>query len=61
MLIAYRSAMALIAATLALMAAEAGRYTLLDHDRALQRVMPMVAERGLGIVVGGPYLSLIHI
>ena len=35
----------------------AGRYTLLDHDRALQRVMPTVAERGLGIVVGGPYSS----
>jgi D-threo-aldose 1-dehydrogenase len=35
----------------------AGRYTLLDHDRALQRVMPMVKERGLGIVVGGPYSS----
>lgn len=35
----------------------AGRYTLLDHDHALQRVMPMVAERGLGIVVGGPYSS----
>ena len=35
----------------------AGRYTLLDHDRALQRVMPMVAERGLEIVVGGPYSS----
>jgi D-threo-aldose 1-dehydrogenase len=35
----------------------AGRYTLLDHERALQRVMPMVAERGLGIVVGGPYSS----
>jgi D-threo-aldose 1-dehydrogenase len=35
----------------------AGRYTLLDHDRALQRVMPEVAERGLGIVVGGPYSS----
>ncbi len=35
----------------------AGRYSLLDHDRALQRVMPMVAERGLGIVVGGPYSS----
>ncbi|THK33884.1 aldo/keto reductase [Ensifer sp. MPMI2T] len=35
----------------------AGRYTLLDHDRALQRVMPKVAERGLGIVVGGPYSS----
>jgi D-threo-aldose 1-dehydrogenase len=35
----------------------AGRYTLLDHDRALQRVMPTVTERGLGIVVGGPYSS----
>jgi len=35
----------------------AGRYTLPDHDRALQRVMPAVAERGLGIVVGGPYSS----
>jgi D-threo-aldose 1-dehydrogenase len=35
----------------------AGRYTLLDHDRALQRVMPMVVERGVGIVVGGPYSS----
>lgn len=35
----------------------AGRYTLLDHDRALQRVMPAVAARGLGIVVGGPYSS----
>jgi D-threo-aldose 1-dehydrogenase len=35
----------------------AGRYTLLDHERALQRVMPKVQERGLGIVVGGPYSS----
>jgi D-threo-aldose 1-dehydrogenase len=35
----------------------AGRYTLLDHAHALQRVMPRVAERGLGIVVGGPYSS----
>ncbi|MCQ1837733.1 aldo/keto reductase [Neorhizobium galegae] len=35
----------------------AGRYSLLDHDRALQRVMPVVAERGLGIIVGGPYSS----
>lgn len=35
----------------------AGRYTLLDHDRALERLMPKVAERGLGIVVGGPYSS----
>ena len=35
----------------------AGRYTLLDHAHALQRVMPKAAERGLGIVVGGPYSS----
>ncbi|QWT22582.1 aldo/keto reductase [Bacillus sp. NP157] len=35
----------------------AGRYTLLDHALALQRVMPLAAERGLGIVVGGPYSS----
>lgn len=35
----------------------AGRYTLLDHERALQRVMPQVAAKGLGIVVGGPYSS----
>ncbi|MBO9712313.1 aldo/keto reductase [Sphingomonas sp.] len=35
----------------------AGRYTLLDHDRALQRLMPKAAERGFGIVVGGPYSS----
>ncbi|MGV3573091.1 MAG: aldo/keto reductase, partial [Ramlibacter sp.] len=35
----------------------AGRYTLLDHDRVLQRVMPEVVRQGLGIVVGGPYSS----
>jgi D-threo-aldose 1-dehydrogenase len=35
----------------------AGRYTLLDHAHALQRVMPAAAERGVGIVVGGPYSS----
>jgi len=35
----------------------AGRYTLLDHERALQRVMPEVTKQGLGIVVGGPYSS----
>jgi len=35
----------------------AGRYTLLDHQRALQRVMPEVARQGLGVVVGGPYSS----
>lgn len=35
----------------------AGRYTLLDHDRALQRLMPEAAEQNVGIVVGGPYSS----
>lgn len=35
----------------------AGRYTLLDHERALERLMPGAAERGVDIVVGGPYSS----
>ncbi|MCI3204285.1 MULTISPECIES: aldo/keto reductase [Pandoraea] len=35
----------------------AGRYTLLDHAGALARLMPMSAERDLGIIVGGPYNS----
>lgn len=35
----------------------AGRYSLLDHERALQRVMPKAAERNTEIVVGGPYSS----
>ncbi|MDN0084965.1 aldo/keto reductase [Crenobacter sp. SG2305] len=35
----------------------AGRYTLLDHERALQRVMPTAAAQDVGIVVGGPYSS----
>ncbi|WMJ69341.1 aldo/keto reductase [Stenotrophomonas sp. 24(2023)] len=35
----------------------AGRYTLLDHDAALQRLMPASVARGTGIVVGGPYNS----
>jgi D-threo-aldose 1-dehydrogenase len=35
----------------------AGRYTLLDHERALQRLMPAAAARGVDIVVGGPYSS----
>jgi D-threo-aldose 1-dehydrogenase len=30
---------------------------LLDHERALQRVMPLVVERGLGVIVGGRYSS----
>jgi len=35
----------------------AGRYTLLDHERALQRLMPAAAARGVDIVIGGPYSS----
>ncbi|MFJ6707406.1 MULTISPECIES: aldo/keto reductase [unclassified Streptomyces] len=35
----------------------AGRYTLLDHARALQRLLPAAAEQGVDIVVGGPYSS----
>src|SRR5215470_3918872 len=35
----------------------AGRYTLLDHQRALQRVMPEAAAQNIDIVVGGPYSS----
>ncbi|MFC9596153.1 aldo/keto reductase [Streptomyces sp. NPDC056944] len=35
----------------------AGRYTLLDHEHALQRLLPMAQEEGVGMVVGGPYSS----
>ncbi|AII03419.1 MULTISPECIES: aldo/keto reductase [Rhodococcus] len=35
----------------------AGRYTLLDHERALQRLMPTAQKRGVDIVIGGPYSS----
>lgn len=35
----------------------AGRYTLLDHDRALQRLMPEAAKQNVDIIVGGPYSS----
>jgi D-threo-aldose 1-dehydrogenase len=35
----------------------AGRYTLLDHQHALQRLMPTAAAMGVQIVVGGPYSS----
>lgn len=35
----------------------AGRYTLLDHADALRKLMPASLERGVGIVVGGPYNS----
>ncbi|MET3195123.1 aldo/keto reductase [Bacillus sp. OAE603] len=35
----------------------AGRYTLLDHDRSLQRLMPTAAKENVDIVIGGPYSS----
>lgn len=35
----------------------AGRYTLLDHDRALQRLMPEATKQNVDIIVGGPYSS----
>ncbi|MEV7403417.1 aldo/keto reductase [Streptomyces sp. NPDC091267] len=35
----------------------AGRYTLLDHGRALQRLLPAAAAQDVDIVVGGPYSS----
>src|SRR5262249_24794460 len=35
----------------------AGRYTLLDHERALQRLMPAAAARKIDVVIGGPYSS----
>lgn len=35
----------------------AGRYSLLDHSFALQRLMPECATRKVDIVVGGPYSS----
>ncbi|WP_377274520.1 aldo/keto reductase [Peterkaempfera sp. SMS 1(5)a] len=35
----------------------AGRYTLLDHEHALQRLLPMAEEQGVGMVIGGPYSS----
>jgi nucleoside-diphosphate-sugar epimerase len=35
----------------------AGRYTLLDHELALRRLMPAAATQGVDIVIGGPYSS----
>ncbi|MEU6816688.1 aldo/keto reductase [Streptomyces sp. NPDC046860] len=35
----------------------AGRYTLLDHAHALQRLLPTAEEQDVGMVVGGPYSS----
>ncbi|MFD8788141.1 aldo/keto reductase [Kitasatospora sp. NPDC059599] len=35
----------------------AGRYTLLDHEHALQRLLPAAQAQGVDMVVGGPYSS----
>lgn len=35
----------------------AGRYTLLDHELALERLLPACAAKKVDIVVGGPYSS----
>ena len=35
----------------------AGRYTLLDNEDALETLLPRCLERGVAIVVGGPYNS----
>src|SRR5215813_7386788 len=35
----------------------AGRYTLLDHSQALQRLMPACEAKKIDVVVGGPYSS----
>ncbi|CEA07729.1 Pyridoxal 4-dehydrogenase [Arthrobacter saudimassiliensis] len=39
------------------MSLSATQYTLLQHERALQRMMPAAQEKGTGIVVGGPFNS----
>ncbi|MEV7121125.1 aldo/keto reductase [Kitasatospora griseola] len=35
----------------------AGRYSLLDHEHALQRLLPLAQQHGAEMVVGGPYSS----
>ena len=39
------------------MCLSATQYTLLQHERALQRMMPTAVEKGVGIVVGSPFNS----
>ena len=39
------------------MSLSATQYTLLQHERALQRMMPAAQEKGVRIVVGGPFNS----
>lgn len=35
----------------------ATQYTILQHEKALQRMMPLAQDKGVRIVVGGPYNS----
>lgn len=35
----------------------AGRYTILDHESALQRLMPLAISKKVDVIVGGPYNS----
>jgi D-threo-aldose 1-dehydrogenase len=35
----------------------AGLYSLLDHERALQRLLPQAEAQGVEMIVGGPYSS----
>lgn len=35
----------------------AGRYTILDHESALKRLMPLAVEQHVDVIVGGPYNS----
>ncbi|MFC7465753.1 aldo/keto reductase [Brachybacterium sp. GCM10030252] len=35
----------------------AGRYSLLDHEKALSRLLPQAVDQGVDMVVGGPYNS----
>ena len=35
----------------------AGRYSLLDHERALQRLLPQAEAQGVDMIVGAPYGS----
>ena len=35
----------------------AGRYSLLDHERALQRLLPQAEAQGVEMIVGAPYAS----
>ena len=35
----------------------AGRYTILDHKSALQRLMPLATKKNIEVIVGGPYNS----